>query len=87
MGGHAWPGPCMAGGGLRGKGGACVAKGGVHGKGGACVAKGGHAWQRGEGACVTKVGGVCGMHAPLQDMAGQCVGSTHPTGMHSCLFT
>ena len=29
-------------------------------------------------------GGMCDMHAP-PDMAGQCAGSTHPTGMYSCL--
>ena len=29
-------------------------------------------------------GGVHGMHPPLRDTAGQCAGSTHPTGMHSC---
>ena len=73
--GHAWQGACVAG---------CVWWGGMHGRG-ACVAggmcgvcmAGGHAWQ----------GGVCGRHAcPLADTTryGQWVGSTHPTGMHSC---
>ena len=76
--GCAWPG------GMHGKGGhvwqrgACVANEGVHGKVGVC-GKG--------GPCVAK-GGMHGMHAPLgrllRDMVGQCVGGTHPTGMHSC---
>ena len=26
------------------------------------------------------------MHAPLRDMACQCAGGTHPTGMHSCFI-
>ena len=47
---------------------------GVHGRGGrACMAEG-HVWQghAWQGACVVK-------------MATE-VGSTHPTGMHSCLM-
>ena len=30
-------------------------------------------------------GGMCGMQPPPRDMASQCAGRTHPTGMHSCL--
>ena len=68
-GGHAWRGACMAGG-MHGEG--------MHGRGacvveGACMA-GGHAWSH--------------MHTPPptpQDTVGQCMGGTHPTGMHSCL--
>ena len=84
---------CVAGGvhggGVHGRGVACVAgrvcmvgghawQGGVHGRGmhsGWCVA-GGCAWQ-----------GACMPHMPpwtLRDTVGQCMGSTHPTGMHSC---
>ena len=46
--------------------------------GGACVTEEERAWQ----------GGMHVMHAPrtLPDMVGQCVGGTHPTGMHSCIF-
>ena len=56
-------------------------EGGVRSEGGMC-GDGGHAYQR--GACVVK-GGMHGMHGPpLRDMAGQCAGGTHPTGMHSC---
>ena len=50
--------------------GACMAKGDMHGERGACMVKGGCAWY---------------VHLPLPDTAGQCVGGTHPTGMHSCL--
>ena len=72
---------------------ACVVKEGMCGEGG-------HAWQRGggvhgeggvpgqRGACVTK-GSMHGMHtphAPSRDMAGQCTGGMHPTGMHACCF-
>ena len=73
--------------------------GDVHGRG--RVYQGG-AWQggvhgrgiHGRGACV--VGGMCGRghayHAhPLPDTTatayGLRAGGTHPTGMHSCLFT
>ena len=78
-------------GGMRGEGGYAWQRGGMHGeggvhrKGGACTAKGDvcgeggmHAWRR--------WGGVHGMHAPLRDMACQCAGGTHPTGMHSCFI-
>ena len=78
-------------------GGACmVALGGMHGcSWGGMRDEGGRAWQRGGicgegGACVAK-GGVHGegghmWYAPPdpRDMAGHCVGGTHPTGMHSC---
>ena len=78
--GHAWQG-------VHGQGGVC-GKGGMHGERGACVVKGVcvvKGGMHGEGgACVTK-GGMRGMHVPpLRDTAGQCAGSTHPTGMHSC---
>ena len=44
--------------------------------GGMC-GKGGHVWQ----------GGMPCTHLRTpQDMVGQCVGGTHPTGMHSCFF-
>ena len=71
--GHAWQGVYM--GGMYG-GGACVV--GACGRG-ACMAGG-------KGACVA--GGVhgtwpCMPPLTLQDMVGQCTGSTHPTGMHS----
>ena len=49
---------------------------------GACMAKGGMGGKVGH-SCMVK-GGIHGMHAPLQDMASQCTGGTHPTGMHSC---
>ena len=81
---------CMAKGDVCGRG-VCVAKG-------ACLVKRGHAWWRehawwrghawwkggmsGEG-CVC----VCMVCTPLLwDMAGQCAGGMHPTGMHSCLL-
>ena len=84
-GGHVWQG------GVHGKGGHAWQRGGMHGKwgGGVCMVKGGafmakggmcseggHAWQR---------GGMHGIHPPLRDMASQCTGGTHPTGMH-CLL-
>ena len=53
---------------------------GVHGEGG-MHGNGGHAWQggmHGKGVCIP-----CTPPSP-RDMAGQCVGSMHPTGMHSC---
>ena len=86
--GHAWQGVCMAEG--------VHGRRDMHGRGWACMA-GGHVWQ---GACMAEGcawgelgcawwGVVCmvgGVHAPqtLRDMVGQCVGGTHPTGMHSC---
>ena len=92
-GGHAWWGACMAGACMVG---VCMA-GGMHGGG---VHGRGHAWQggvHGKGACVA--GGVCMVGAcmaggachpcPPTDTTGtaysQWAGSTHPTGMHSCL--
>ena len=56
------------------KGGGMGMHGGVHGRG-ACKA----------GRC-TWQGGMHGMHAPpiLLDTVGQCTGSTHSTGIHSC---
>ena len=70
--------------------------GGVHGEGGhawqrgACVVKGGHAWQRGgmrgKGGVRAWQRGACVVCMPPQDMAGQCTGGTHPTGMHSCVY-
>ena len=53
----------------------------MHGKGGMC-GEGGCAWQR--RGMHGKMGDKHGMHAPppLRDTAGQCVGGTHPTGMH-----
>ena len=79
VGGHTWQGVCMAGG--------HVWQGGVHG-GGVCMLGG----VCGREACV--VGdmhgrGLCMPHTlplALRDMVSQCVGSTHPTGMHSCCF-
>ena len=74
-GGHAWQrGACVAKGGM-------LAKGGMHGKGGHVWWRG-HAWRKGREACM-----VCMPQGPLlRDMAGQYVGGTHPTGMHSCLL-
>ena len=68
-----------------GGGGQHVWQGGMHGKGEVCVAGAMH----GREACMVgacMAGGMHAMHAPLtlQDMVGQCVGGTHPTGMHSC---
>ena len=60
-------------------GGGHVWRGGMRGSGGACVAGvcvGGYAWR---GACIPRM--------PPQtprDTVGQCAGSTHPIGMHSC---
>ena len=73
-----------------------IVVGGVHGSGDNCG--GGCAWL--EGVCMAggmhggeacMAGGVHGggvhgrggVHA-LRDTVGQCVGGTHPTGMHSC---
>ena len=59
-----------------------VNMGGVHGEGG-MHGKGGHAWRK--GGCMRGEGGGHAWYArPLRDMAGQCAGGTHPTGMHSC---
>ena len=70
----------MRGRGVRGWG-VCMA-GGVHGQG-ACVA--GEVVHGGgpcmAGGCVWP-GGAC----MAGDMAGQCTGGMHPTGMHSCLI-
>ena len=91
-------GGCMAGGGMHGRGvcmvgvcvwqGVCMAgghvwQGGVHGKGGMVggMCGRGRAWQ----GAVHSGGGGCACHAcppTLWDMVGQCVGGTHPTGMH-----
>ena len=60
---------------MHGKGGGMCGEGGVHGRG-ACMAEGG---MHGRGVCVAN------MPPPkLRDTVGQCAGSTHPTGMHSC---
>ena len=80
-------GMCMAGG-MYGRGG-MHGWGGMHGRG-ACVVRGhvwwqgGHVWQRGHAWWQE---GMHGMHSPpqtLRDMVSQCMGSTHPTGMHFC---
>ena len=88
-------GMCGQEGGVHGRG-ACVA-GGMHGRGacmdmhgwGACMAcvwpgnvwPGGHVWP----GCVWSWG-VCGQGGMRdEDTAGQCMGGTHPTGMHSCI--
>ena len=85
-GGHAWSERHVwSVGGVHGRG-ACVV-GGMHGRGacmaggacmvrGACVVSGGCAWPGGH---VWSEGGMRD-----EDMAGQCAGGTHPTGMHSC---
>ena len=92
---HAWQGACVAGGVCMVRGcvwqGVCMAgghawQGGMHGRG-ACMVGGmhgrGHAWP-GE-ACMAS-GGMHGQRGGMhdEDMAGQCMGGTHPTGMHSC---
>ena len=76
-------GACMVGGGVHGRG-ACMAgghawQGGMHGRGHPWQGEGmhgrGHVWQ---GVCIAE--GAC--------MAGEiatAAGSTHPTGMHSCI--
>ena len=43
----------------------------------ACVVGGMH----GRGLCMPHT-----LPLALRDMVSQCVGSTHPTGMHSCCF-
>ena len=82
-GGCAWQGGMCGRGDMHGGGhawGACVA-------GGACMAGGGMC---GRGACMVGgawQGGMHATHAPLaiRDIVSQCMGGTHPTGMHSCL--
>ena len=56
--------------------------GGVHGRG--HVWKGGYVWRVCvcKGACVA--GGVHGRGACVTGKTAIAVGSTHPTGMHSC---
>ena len=51
---------------------ACIVRGGVHGR---CMCMAG--WCECQGACVAR-------GCALWDTVGQCAGSTHPTGMHSC---
>ena len=81
-----WQGVCIAGG-MCGRRGGMHGREGVHGRGHAwqgsmhdrgwvCMA-GGHAWWGVHGR------GVCMVGGPLT--CSQCVGGTHPTGMHSCL--
>ena len=70
-------GGCAWQGGMCGRG--CAWQGDVHGRDvhGRGVCGRGHAWQ---GACVVRGGGAC--------VAGKmaiAAGSTHPTGIHSCL--
>ena len=64
--------------------GACIVSwGGMHGFLGGVHGEGEHAWQW--GVCMA-MGDMLGVHAPLRDVAGQCAGGAHPTGMHSCLI-
>ena len=72
QGGHAWQR-----GGHAWQRGAYMAKGGHAWQSGVCMAKAGCAWRKGE-ACM-----VC-TAPPLRDIAGQCAGGRHATGMHSC---
>ena len=77
--------------GIHGRGcvwrGACMVKGDVYYRGG--MARRGHAWDGGmcgQGDVVTGGHAWSGGSVCDEDTAGQCVGGTHPTGMHSCVL-
>ena len=79
--------------GMCGEGWVCMVKRGMHAKGAMRGGWGGHAWQgvHCQGACMRRwehawqCGGVNGKGSMCAGETATEAGSTHPTGMHSCL--